>query len=156
MKTIFVSLLFSCLVATAQSISKQIIGASGTNQNNSTAKLSWTVGEPVVGLMTATGSQLGNGYHQSLNLQTLKIMDNELAIQIKVYPNPTSQALYLSHPDVNTFSIQVIDMNGKLKYTGIINKDIPLDVSSYTTGTYLIKIENKEANLNMIYKIIKE
>jgi hypothetical protein len=46
----------------SQSISKQVIGTSGKTLTNSNLKLSYTVGEPVVGLMTAGGNQLGNGY----------------------------------------------------------------------------------------------
>ena len=69
----------------AQSISKQIIGVAGRNQSTSSAKISWTVGEPVVGLMIGGGNQLSNGYHQALDLQALAIEDNTMEAQIKVY-----------------------------------------------------------------------
>ena len=68
----------------AQSISKQVIGAAGKTQSNGNSKLSWTVGEPVVGLMTAGGNQLGNGYYPALNLQALSVEDNVLEVQLRV------------------------------------------------------------------------
>ena len=143
-------------VGYSQSISKQVIGSAGKTQSNSNLKVSWTAGEPVVGLMSAGGHQLGNGYYPALNLQVLKIEDNALDLQVKVYPNPTSQMLYVSHPELNSFQIQITDLNGKQVYIGTIEKEIPLDVSNYTQGMYLITIENKESNKKNTYKIIKK
>jgi hypothetical protein len=147
------------LVATmgySQSISKQVVGTSGKTLTNSNLKLSYTVGEPIVGLMTAGGNQLGNGYYPAMDLQALSVEDNVLDVQLKVYPNPTSQSLYVSHPDMNSFGITIVDLNGKQLYSGTINKEEPLDVSSYTQGMYLITIENTTTNKKNTYKIIKK
>ena len=140
----------------AQSVSKQVIGASGKTLSNANLNLSYTVGEPVVGLMTAEGLQLSNGNHSGLNLQALSIEDNNLDLQIKVYPNPTAQMLYVSHPDFKTFSIQITDLNGKQIYLGTINKEEPLDVSAYAIGMYLLTVENKATNKKNTYKVIKK
>lgn len=158
MKTSQITLLLLLIfqVALAQSISKQVIGTAGKTQSNSNLKVSWTTGEPVVGLMTAGGNQLGIGYYPAMNLQALSVEDNVLDVQLKVYPNPTSQSLYVSHPELNSFGITIVDLNGKLLYQGSINKDEPLDVSNYTQGMYLVTVENKEANKKNTYKIIKK
>ncbi len=57
----------------SQTISKQVIGPGGQTFENGNNKLSYTVGEVVVGAMTDDegGLQLGNGYYPSLNLSTL-------------------------------------------------------------------------------------
>lgn len=149
------TLTFSSL-SFSQSISKQVIGAAGKTQTNSNLKVSYTVGEPVVGLMTAGGNQLGNGYYPALNLQALSVEDNVLDVQLRVYPNPTSQSLYVSHPDMNSFGITIVDLNGKQLYSGTINKEEPLDVSNYTQGMYLVTIENTTTNKKNTYKIIKK
>jgi hypothetical protein len=151
-------LLFLFLITAAgysQSISKQVIGAAGKTQTAGNSKLSWTLGEPVVGLMTAGGKQLSNGYYPARNLQALSVEDIDMDVQIKLYPNPTSQALYVSHPELNSFGITIFDLNGKQVYAGTINKEEPLDVSNYTQGMYLVTIENKAANKKNTYKIIK-
>lgn len=140
----------------SQSISKQVVGTSGKTLTNSNLKLSYTVGEPVVGLMTAGGNQLGNGYYPGLNLQALSVQDNALDVQLKMYPNPTSQSLYVSHPEMNSFGITIVDLNGKQLYIGSINKDEPLDVSNYTQGMYMVTIENTTTNKKNTYKIIKK
>ena len=150
-------LLLATSIGYSQTISKQVIGTAGKTQTNSNLKISWTTGEPVVGLMTVNGrNQLANGYYPALNLQTLSIEDNSLEAQIKVFPNPTSQSLYVSHPELNSFGIQIVDLNGKQVYSGIINKEQPLDISNYTQGTYLVTIENRETNNKNKYKIIKK
>jgi hypothetical protein len=154
MKYIIVILLVTNL-SYSQSISKQVIGTAGKTQTNSNLKVSWTTGEPVVGLMTAGGNQLGNGYYPTMDLKALKIENNSLDLQVKVYPNPTSQMLYVSHPELDSFSMQITDLNGKQFYTGTIQKGQALDVSSYSQGIYLITVENKEANKKNTYKLIK-
>lgn len=140
----------------SQTISKQVIGSAGNTQKNSNFNISWTTGESVVGLMTAGGNQLGNGYYPALDLKVLKIEDSSFDLQIKVYPNPTSSVLYVLHPTINSFSIGITDLNGKQIYTGIIGIDQPLDISNYTQGMYLVTIENKQSNKKNTYKIIKK
>ena len=140
----------------SQTISKQVIGTAGKTQSNSNLKVSWTAGEPVVGLMTAGGNQLGNGYYPALNLQALSVEDKVLDVQLKVYPNPTSQSLYVTHPEMNSFGITIVDLNGKQLYQGSINKDEPLDLSNYTQGMYMVTIENTTTNKKNTYKIIKK
>jgi hypothetical protein len=149
------TLTFSSL-SFSQSISKQVIGTSGKTLTNSNLKLSYTVGEPVIGLMTAGGNQLGNGYYPAMDLQALSVEDNVLDVQLKVYPNPTLQSLYVSHPEMSSFGITIVDLNGKQLYSGTINKEEPLDVSSYTQGMYLVTIENTTTNKKNTYKIIKK
>ena len=140
----------------SQTISKQVIGTAGKTQSNSNLKVSWTAGEPVIGLMTAGGNQLGNGYYPALDLQALSVEDNILDVQLRVYPNPTSQSLYVVHTGISSFGITIVDLNGKQLYSGTINNDEPLDVSNYTQGMYLITAENKETNKKNTYKIIKK
>ena len=86
----------------------------------------------------------------TLSLETL---ENDL---ISLYPNPTSEQLYLSHPELNSFEIQIVDLNGKQMYSGTMKKDVPLDVSTYTSGMYLVTIENAATKKKNIYKIIKK
>lgn len=140
----------------SQTIAKQIIGASGKTLTNDNLTVSYTLGETVVGLMTADGNQLGNGYHPAMDLEALNIEDSSILTHIKVYPNPTSHFLYVSHPEINSFEIQITDLNGKQLYWGAINKDEAFDLSNYSPGMYLITVKNKDFNQINTYKIIKK
>src|SRR5213075_2208472 len=82
-----------------QSISKQVVGAAGSTQSNGNVRLSWTAGEPVVGLMSSGGTQLGNGYIPSLDVTALSTEEFTMDMAIKIYPNPTSQYLFAEQQD---------------------------------------------------------
>lgn len=152
MKYLFSTLTFiSSVLVFSQSISKQIIGSIGATQSQNNIKLSFTVGELVVGLMSAGDQQLANGYYAAMNQQTLNLEDIP-----SVYPNPTSHALYVNHPKINSFGISMVDLNGKLLYQGTINKSEPLNISNYTTGIYVVIVENTKTKKKNTYKIIKK
>jgi hypothetical protein len=155
MKLLITLLLLSTL-GYAQSISKQVIGSAGKTQTSSNLKLSWSAGEPVVGLMTAGGNQLGNGYYPAKDVQALSVEDNTMDIQLRLYPNPTTQSLYVTHPEFSSFGVQIADLNGRQLYVGTINKEQPVDVSSYPQGLYLVIIENTTTHQKNTYKIIKK
>lgn len=155
MKNLIISL-FITVTSYSQTISKQVNGVSGEIQNASTVQLSWTIGEPVVGLMTAENIQLGNGYYQAMDIQKLSVQESSKNFGIKVYPNPTSKFLYFFLPEFNLFSVQIVDMNAKLLYEGTINKDQSLDISNYLEGIYFITVVNKETNEKYTFKILKK
>ncbi len=149
-------MLLVTMLSYSQTVSRQVIGAAGTTQTNSNLKVSWTAGEPVIGLMTSGGNQLGNGYYPAMDLQALELEDNTLDVKIKVFPNPTSELLYVSHPEMDSFTVEIADVNGKQLFTGTVTKDMPLNLSSYLQGMYLITVINKVTHKKNTYKIIKE
>src|SRR6478735_8300205 len=95
----------------AQSIPKKVIGSAGTTQTTSGNKLTWTVGEPVVGLMSGGGNQLGNGYYRGLSIKALSTEDFAMEVAIKVYPNPTTQYLFADQKDKHPLEITLFDLS---------------------------------------------
>ena len=100
MRYFTLAILLASLSGFSQTISKQVIGPAGATYENDTNKLSYTAGEVLVGAMTSEdGSiQLGNGYYPSLDLSTLNTQSPELKLHVKVYPNPTTEAIFITHP----------------------------------------------------------
>ena len=147
-------LLFFPAVLSAQSISKQVISTLGNNGNN---QLSFTLGEIVVGSMTAEdGSlQLGNGYYPSLNLVTLSIESPKTNLSIKIYPNPTKELIFITHPTHKYFKILITDLTGKLLLKKQIVNENPVNIERYSPGIYLINITTEDKKTNS-YKIIKQ
>lgn len=141
----------------AQTISKQAISSLGSNYANSTIKLSFILGEVSVGSMTdEDGSlQLGNGYYPSLNLETLSVQSTLIEVNLKVYPNPVNELLYISHPTENNFVIYITDITGKKIFEGKVQKQNPIDISQYPKGIYLLTIMTGEIKKTDTYKIIK-
>ena len=139
-------------------ISKQVIGPSGATFENGNNKLSYTAGEVVVGAMTdEDGSvQLGNGYYPSLDLSTLNTESPELQLKVKVYPNPTKEAIYITHPTEQSFEVRITDISGKQMLETAHQKQQPLSVQTLTTGTYFVTVTTKESKQTNTYKIIKQ
>lgn len=101
--------------ANSQTLSKQVIGIAGATFKNENNKLSYTAGEVVVGAMTDEDAtyQLGNGYYPSSDLSTLSTESLELTLQVKLYPNPVTAVLFITHPTEQDFDVIISDINGK-------------------------------------------
>ena len=139
-------------------ISKQVIGPAGATYENGTNKLSYTAGEVVVGAMTdEDGSiQLGNGYYPSLDLSTLNTESPELQLQVKVFPNPVTESIFITHPTEQLFEVRITDISGKQMLQTTHQKQQPLSVQTLTTGTYFVTVTTKESKQTNTYKIIKQ
>lgn len=79
----------------------------------------------------------------STNLQTSPISVPELGrLQgVKVYPNPARDWVYIAVEDDRHFQVQVFDMNGRLLISAPGNGSVQVNVSTLTTGMYIIKLE---------------
>ena len=139
-------------------ISKQVIGPSGATYENDTNKLSYTAGEVLVGAMTdEDGSyQLGNGYYPSLDLSTLNTETPELQLQVKVFPNPTKEVIYIIHPTEQFFEVKITDISGKQILQTPHQKHQPLSLQTLTTGTYFVTVTTRDSKQTNTYEIIKQ
>jgi len=151
-------LLFGFLSYAQPTISKQVIGSSGTTFENGTNKLSYTCGEVAVGAMTAQDGSLylGNGYYPSLDLSTLNTESPELQLQVKVYPNPVTEAIYITHPTEQFFEVRITDISGKQILKTTQQSRQPLSLQTLTTGTYFINVITRDSKQTNTYKIIKK
>ena len=158
MRYFTLAILLVSLSGFSQTISKQVIGPAGATFENGTNKLSYTAGEVVVGAMTdEDGSyQLGNGYYPSLDLSTLNTESPELQLQVKVYPNPVTEAIYITHPTEQFFEVNITDVSGKQILQTGHQKQQPLSVQSLTSGIYFITVTTKESKQTNTYKIVKK
>jgi hypothetical protein len=69
---------------------------------------------------------------------------NDLADAINIFPNPSSDYLFIELDDVNTDQISIYDAVGNLMQVDI-NKNpnqIYIDVSTLSIGTYFVRIDN--------------
>ena len=155
---ILVFLLLGFSANSQPTISKQVIGPAGATFENGNNKLSYTAGEVVVGAMSdEDGSyQLGNGYYPSLDLSTLNTESPELQLQVKVYPNPVTEAIYITHPTEQFFEVRITDVSGKQILQTGHQKEQPLSVQTLTTGTYFVTVTTRDSKQTNTYKIIKQ
>ena len=142
----------------SQSISKKVIGPGGQTFENGNNKLNYSVGEVAVGAMTDEEDiyQLGNGFYPSLNLSTLNTETPELQLQVKIFPNPAKEVIYITHPTEQLFEVRITDVSGKEILQTAYQKQQPLSVQILTIGTYFITVTTKESKQTNTYKIIKK
>lgn len=151
--TVFLLLTF---FSYAQSISKSVIGMAGKTQTNGGLSVSWTAGEPIVGLMSAGGNQLGNGYYPSLDVKALSKEDFTMEVAIRVYPNPTSNYLYAEQKEQHQLGINVVDVNGRVLLENKINSGGQIDISNFSKGIYIVQVQDLQTKKKNTYKIIKK
>lgn len=154
---ILLIMLFS-ISSYSQTLSKQVIGVAGATYENENNNLSYTAGEVVVGAMTDEDAtyQLGNGYYPSLDLSTLSTDTPELKLKVKLFPNPVTEALFITHPTEHYFEVRITDVSGKQILQTVHQKQQPLSVQTLTTGTYFVSVTTKDSKQTNTYKIIKQ
>jgi hypothetical protein len=72
--------------------------------------------------------------------------------QIKVYPNPTSDFIYLDLPESEQSEYQIIDLSGNLIKSGVVS-DSKISISHLSLGGYVLKVRSKKGIT--VKKIIK-
>jgi Secretion system C-terminal sorting domain/Cleaved Adhesin Domain len=92
---------------------------------------------------------------------TLKLTDTSLlatdtfsSANFKFYPNPAKEVLNMSY-DKNITSVSIMNLLGQVVLTNSVdNKEAKIDMSSLTTGTYMVKVfaDNEVKTI----KVIKE
>ena len=80
----------------------------------------------------------------------LSIIDEEINT-VKIYPNPTKGFINLISN--NLLNVELYDMLGKKVLT---TNNIKIDLSSFKTGIYLLKVKSRDNGSIETYRLIKE
>ena len=161
---LIVSMLVACLV-NAQNISTQSVNSSAGKLMQSNGSLCFTIGELSVStLIDTTGNTLSGGFINSAVITTTIVSideSNQKVLDVKVYPNPTSDLVFIdiTATQLEWILVEICDMQGKMilndKYAGISNK-IGINTTSFNKGTYILTLKEKNGNLLSVYKLLKQ
>lgn len=67
---------------------------------------------------------------------------------LKVYPNPSSNVIYVDGIDFNTTTVAtIVDLQGKLIKSIELNGTNAIDISELNKGVYIVKVENKVSRI---------
>ncbi len=159
-KIIFTLLPFAAaVIASAQSISPQVIASAGTHYVGSNAQLSWTIGEPVITTVSNGSNIITQGFHQTL-LNVTSVEEQSVAgINVNVFPNPVSEVLNINITNnLKDLQMELFDMNGKLlqaRKIGAAEGNIQLNMVDYARANYLLRIFSVDESVNYTYKVQK-
>jgi len=95
-------------------------------------------GTPVV----MTDPDFGFGTTHDFCIPFVGVSERSLLDQVRIFPNPASNAVSIFSPLEDIMSIKLMDLSGKLLYTGTLTPGVQkLDLNRYASGTYLIELE---------------
>lgn len=153
---LFIILLLFPTSAFCQSFNPEIISSSGDSYSQINAKLDVTIGEPIIESCLNSNVYLTQGFQQG-NLFVTQIPENNSNFneQIEIYPNPTSNEINISSTTEDSILIYLYDLNGKMLKSEIMQKHLILDLSSYTSGSYLLKFIIDDKSKTYIVQKIK-
>jgi hypothetical protein len=75
----------------------------------------------------------------TLSIEYLVGVDDLLLGEMKIYPNPAKDIVYIESDRISIETVSVVDMNGKIVI--VDNSPHEIDVSKLVTGTYLLRVE---------------
>jgi hypothetical protein len=153
--------LFCIIQLNAQSLKPYVISNASTIFSDNQSKINFSLGEiGVFKLTDENGYSLGGGFINSY-VEILNIEEPlKEIIDVVIFPNPSYEIinLHIKETKLENFIIEIFDPQGKKhlsnKYTGKLH-DFSINISNFSTGTYLLKLLSLESKTLGIYKIIK-
>lgn len=136
---------------------QEVVATAGETKKAGNIELSWTLGEPVIATLSEGSNQLTQGFHQTKLVVTALNELNMAELELKVYPNPTSDFVIVH---LNTTEIRsrftLFDIAGKiLSQNRITETDTQLNMLNYASGTYVLKVFNDKEQPIQSFKIVK-
>ena len=152
-------LLFAIIpsLITAQEISTSSINSAGTEYSNEETSMNWTIGQTATNTVSSDDMTLTQGFQQNSYTITDISADIIEAIEISVFPNPTSDIVFieLTSNEYSDLIIDIFDISGKfIDCKQITESKNQIQLSQYSSDMFLINIKQDNKILKT-YKIIK-
>ncbi len=147
---------FFLLIISFGTKAQQLISSAGDYFENSNVSISWSLGEPIIETISDGTNILTQGFQQT-KLSASEIFSiNSDIINIKLFPNPTENFIYLKTSEFKNLNYRISDINGKiLKEGNIISEITEISVSKFPAAVYFFKIMKNNETIK-IYQIVKQ
>ncbi|MBD3638244.1 MAG: T9SS type A sorting domain-containing protein [Crocinitomicaceae bacterium] len=137
--------------------SQEVLGSIGATYVNSSLDISCTLGEVIIETYNGSQVDLTQGFHQpeiTVDDSGIKPTSN---LVISVYPNPTTNHVFVNVENFQGIRYQLFGMDGKLISEASLQANSTLiDLSSLERGIYVISISSEVNQANFeSYKLIK-
>ena len=152
-----IGLIVFTLLFTGNLQAQKVISANGGTATAAGTEVSWTIGEPVIATVSDGTTTLTQGFHQS-KLMVTAVNDIQITgVEIKVYPNPTSDFVIIHFNKlIDHLTYWLFDFNGKIiEQKNISGNDIKVNMTNCAEGSYLLRISYKKKQPLQTFKIMK-
>lgn len=140
----------------SQTITPDLITASGDFYKTSTGSLSWTIGEPITETFLGSNSVLTQGVQQSKWVVTPSGIEDEQLGSYKIYPNPTRDNLYVELLPDQVFNVSLYDINGRLLLTRDgFNTTGKVSLSGMKESLLILRVYILNTKKTINFKIVK-
>jgi hypothetical protein len=143
----------------AQQFKPVIISSGGGTVSNQNAMMTFTIGEPVTGIISNNTSIVSQGFQQKTG-PGVGIVENFSNNSISFYPNPASDIVNIKFekgiPEKSV--IELVDIGGKIIMSQNVesNKtESQINLSKYPENIYLIRISTQTGKFLCTFKIQK-
>ena len=157
-KLLFFFLILTATFSFAQSIERSVISNVGGVMNNADISVSFTIGEPVVGLI-ADDNSVDQGFWAGKGILVIPLSPGEEPSDILVYPNPVVEEVTVFVSQNKVVGIELFAVNGQRVLSQKVEEnklEYKIDMAYMAKGVYVLKLfleGNFETN---VYKLIKE
>jgi hypothetical protein len=143
-------------IASAQSLSPQVVASSGNRFSNGGSEIEFTIGEVLTSTLTGGGSTLTQGFHQP-EIQFLSLDNYSDEYVFELFPNPTEQFITVKSPKADNLMVQVYDANGKsVLVSPVFKQQVTLDLQNLAMGSYVLMVSTESGQPLHSYSIIKK
>lgn len=157
MRTICILILFLALNLDIKA--QHVFASTGKDISNSSIKISYTIGEPLVSKISNSSISLSNGFQNATNITITAIKNNLFGSnELLIYPNPTKSNLFIENKSNKTnLSYYLYSINGNeiLHYDFNNQPQQIIDINYIASGLYLLEIIDNNTLQSQTYKIEK-
>lgn len=148
------ALVLILLLITIFASAQEIVSTQGDSYSNASANIEFTIGEVVIDTGTDGTNDITQGFHQT-NWNFLGLEDHAPNFEATIFPNPTSEVLYISTSTFENVTYSLYNAQGKLILQDILSAEqTPVQVSPLAPGNYSIILNNETGNLKT-FKLVK-
>jgi len=137
-------------------VSQQVIAAGGGFLSPGTVTLTYTMGEPVTGTLSASDRMLTQGFQQPANSSTFVFYEGLTSVM--VFPNPFSSFVEIEIQDAGfkPWHLEVCDLRGVMvHYEGFSGNRGRTDLSGLLPGCYLVRVSRPGSGYLYTGKMIR-
>ena len=146
--------LFS-LLCTSTIFAQEVVSTQGDSYSNGSANVDFTIGEVVINTETDGTYDITQGFHQT-NWNFAGLDDLAPELEVNVYPNPSSDVLFVSTVQFEGVSYTLTDANGKIiKGNDLSLETTSIDVKQLAPGNYSVILYDRNQNKLKVFKLIK-
>ena len=115
------------------------------------------IGEPLSALDDLDCSDISEDFIEVIRTDVLSVEDNQIDVELNMYPNPTTSFLNISLGGVNNgYAINVYSITGQVVMSETYTtQDNTLDVSRLSNGMYLLEVIDEASSTRTVKRFIK-